>query len=831
MKKTILAVLMLLIIFPLISAYDLEDFRKNEKEELKKVFEDERVIDNFLEYTNKPRELKTKKEKKELGFTRDIDYDMVIITNDNLFNIFSDFADIKNEEGIYTQVVSTSTIGTAPATIRTWLTSQKQSNPDLTYLLIGGDASVVQPGAFNYRDTLAYPTDLYYSNVLSDWNDDLSEMETEDFEPDLYVGRIPVNSTAEANNFITTYENYKDNTDIADNWRFLANNIDRYPDDLSGDVIIDGVLDHVTEDITTNVTYEDDIPNLWHENLGYTWPDSLPDPIPDSLLAGVDEYDRPLGAGQFMGDVLDEGTYSFIFTATHGSPETISAFNIDACWGDYNGYVNDGNSMHMTINYNNYQEEYNHCYLHYEIDDNNTHPYVFWLSACSAGRIYSFQSEPILDWVGPFDCFAQQMYNSQNGPVSIYVSSQHEYPFISKYTVMEYMDIQFIDDEHKLGYITRHAWDYYEQFMQFSILRKLVTSHILFGDPSMDVWSGAADEFVIDAQNNTIAAMNSEGEFENDVIICVLDDNGNLLGRGTAPYNYGTTIEDNWIITANKANFKQYKDTYLNSMVPVPQSVGIVEDNGNIEINWDDVDFATGYRIESTNNHYSGYANDTSGSFDGSSWSAAVNGDKRFYRVITQRLLESAPSDTVGYVLYECYPTAGTNLNFIAYPLGAKYDTAGELGDFIGDCDVVNRWIVESQGWDGAFKFGSTWLNDFDLVSGYPYLISVSDTVDVYITGSLPAPPVFNLETTEGTDLNTIMVPLNSNFSFAGDLGDDIGVCDVVYRWIVDGQNWDGAINLGFMWLNNFSIGIGDPLMISVSDDVVWPSTRIVIKK
>jgi len=88
----------MLIVFPIIYAYDMEDFRKNEREELRKVFEDEKTIDEFLEYSQKPKEIKVKR---EITLSRDLEYDMVIITNDNLFNIFSDFADTKNEEGIH----------------------------------------------------------------------------------------------------------------------------------------------------------------------------------------------------------------------------------------------------------------------------------------------------------------------------------------------------------------------------------------------------------------------------------------------------------------------------------------------------------------------------------------------------------------------------------------------------------------------------------------------------------------------------------------------------------------------------------------------------------
>jgi len=192
---------------------------------------------------------------------------------------------------------------------------------------------------------------------------------------------------------------------------------------------------------------------------------------------------------------------------------------------------------------------------------------------------------------------------------------------------------------------------------------------------------------------------------------------------------------------------------------------------------------------------------------------------------------ESDPSETVGFVKYECITTGGTDLNALSLPLDAGYTMASELGDDIGVCDVVSKWDNAEQAWISAsYSFGS-WQGDFELESGYPYMINVTGGVDVYIAGGLPEDPVFDLITTTGKNLNFLMVPLSiSDLAMASDLGDDIGVCDVVSDWNNVEQGWISASYSFGSWQGDYPIDIAKPLMVGVTEDTTWPTPESSVK-
>lgn len=190
---------------------------------------------------------------------------------------------------------------------------------------------------------------------------------------------------------------------------------------------------------------------------------------------------------------------------------------------------------------------------------------------------------------------------------------------------------------------------------------------------------------------------------------------------------------------------------------------------------------------------------------------------------------ESDPSETVGFVKYECVTTAGTDFNFVALPMDAGYAMASDLGDAIGSCDAVAEWDPTTQGWgqQANYVIPIGWLGDFAIQSGHAYMINVTANVDVYIAGDLPADPTFNLVTTTGTDFNFIMVPLSmSSLTTAGALGDDIGVCDAVADWDPTTQGWGQQANyvVPIGWLGDFAIDIGMPLMVNVTANTTWPT-------
>jgi len=192
---------------------------------------------------------------------------------------------------------------------------------------------------------------------------------------------------------------------------------------------------------------------------------------------------------------------------------------------------------------------------------------------------------------------------------------------------------------------------------------------------------------------------------------------------------------------------------------------------------------------------------------------------------------ESDPSATVGFVKYGCVITGGTDFNFVAIPMDAGYTMASDLGNAIGVCNAVAEWDPTGQGWGQQANYlnpPGIWLGDFALESGHAYMINVTAAVDVYIAGDLPADPVFNLVTTTGTDFNFIMVPLSmSAFNMAGLLGDDIGVCNSVADWDPTGQGWGqqaNYLNPPGMWIGDFAIDIGQPLMVNVTANTTWPT-------
>ena len=71
-----------------------------------------------------------------------------------------------------------------------------------------------------------------------------------------------------------------------------------------------------------------------------------------------------------------------------------------------------------------------------------------------------------------------------------------------------------------------------------------------------------------------------------------------------------------------------------NSALGSPQNVLIEIVGSNINISWDTVIKANSYIVHSSDDPYSGFAIDTSGSFTGESWNTSVSNMKKFYRII-----------------------------------------------------------------------------------------------------------------------------------------------------------------------------------------------------
>jgi hypothetical protein len=68
-----------------------------------------------------------------------------------------------------------------------------------------------------------------------------------------------------------------------------------------------------------------------------------------------------------------------------------------------------------------------------------------------------------------------------------------------------------------------------------------------------------------------------------------------------------------------------------------PQGLTVSVSGGNVTLSWAAVTHATGYKVYSSNDPYTGFSEDSAGSFNGTSWTAPIEDIRLFYRVTAVR--------------------------------------------------------------------------------------------------------------------------------------------------------------------------------------------------
>ncbi len=615
--KKILILLVCMLVANLIMAINYDSYEEVEKKELMKVFNDEKIVEQFLE------DMKIRKPivSEEPLPNRNLDTEMVIITSEEFVDDFENFAQLKNEEGIVTKIVSTTTTGLTASQIRNWLTIQKLYFPALTYVLIGGDENIVPIWSFEYIENgESYPatTDFYYSNVLSTWPADNDIMEIE-LEPDLYVGRVPVRNAYEIFKFYNKYKNYRTNcTENTDRMAFIATNVQKYPGAMADNYCIDQIMDNLDANIETDVLYNYDL---------------------------VDEVN---GCGQPILDMFYDRDYSFLYGMWHAGASQYAIFdseydrnnewfennfdNHNQCITIINIAVDEGRCWYSDKilsgpHINQYKYYYsrpaeNYYQLEDELYTSLGPSYVAWIGACHSGNLeterwsstipvqrgigdtivmnYDISGERYPYWANSIpdtvyndeNCISEVFFNELGGPIAINTSSTLDYPYFSNRIVEEYFDLQFDNGFSKLGYLTRESWDRVSNWLDTSrVLRELYFGYTLFGDPSMDVWSAEAEQLVTILAHGSIqlgytfTSLNSSG-VEVDAEIVVTSSSGTIMGKGASPYTYSGRIESTSVITSNAPNFIQARNTYseLKDYTGLPYSMTF--ENG-IDYNWE----------------------------------------------------------------------------------------------------------------------------------------------------------------------------------------------------------------------------------------------------
>ncbi len=497
---------------------------------------------------------------------KEIPVTLVIITNSTLYNKFVEFSKIKNREGIKSMVVTTATTGSTPSSIRTYLHNLKISNPNLKYVLIGGDASIIpsymihNPNDYitwdEYPDAwgLKFPTDFYYSNVLSTWTDNLHNLT---YNYDLYVGRIPANTTTEVQNFITKYINYRYNTDsnYTKKYRFISNNYSRiinYP--LCDSFIINSTR-KLDSSITKQITFDQNI----------TTPTAVT-----------------------VGNILNEGNYSFLFTYTHGGDNnSMACINNNVVYPP-NPTTPDYTYMNLTIDYNYTINGHGQMpastfrYLPNYLTNSQSKPYFFWLGSCGLSRFQKMSTSNPNTYLST-DCYSAEFMNNNDGAVAILSSSYYSYVAETFDKLGIFFNNLQRENTKRIGYLL--SLNYINDFQYFnnpSLSSQFYSflSQIYFGDPSMDVWYKESQSFNVSKNyipgRALIINVSIGNGFSTEIpisTVTILNSDDTVYLRANTDSNGSVTFNTTADLSTKKiAVYKDNVVPYYNTLTATPQT-------------------------------------------------------------------------------------------------------------------------------------------------------------------------------------------------------------------------------------------------------------------
>ena len=296
--------------------------------------------------------------------------------------------------------------------------------------------------------------------------------------------------------------------------------------------------------------------------------------------------------------------------------------------------------------------------------------------------------------------------------------------------------------------------------------------------------------------------------------------------------------------TYGKLGFSSDNDGLVTYSLDPPMITGSsVQGSNQLQLTWTETSGATGYNVyrgptatftpdlAGGSNRIAANINDEDGGTDAVQWSDPSGnvGDWQtndFYAVTS--IVgggESEPSTYVGEFDYELILTATTDFNEIALPFVLPgISNAADLLALLPDCNGIARWDAEIQGYDQYSPLIP--ITNFAVEMGHPYYVNATANTVCTFSGSL-ANPAFNLITTETTDFNEVMVPLDKSYiTKASELLADIPNCDGVAYWNPEIQGYEQYFYL--IPITDFVVRVGYPYYVNVSADVTWPVGEMV---
>lgn len=466
--------------------------------------------------------------------------DILLITKESLASAFDDYVDYKTETGFLVEVITVEDIysnytgADNQEKIRNCIIDYN-TNYGTSYVILGGDSdpqninSYIVPHRGLYAEgEFDIPSDMYYSCLDGNWNDDgdnrWGEVGEYDIYSEVYIGRICADNASEIENATHKLYMYQNEPVVEDIEKglMIGEELNDNPQTWGGDYkdqIADGTSAHgfTTEGISENWT------------INYL-------------------YDRD--GGWNRSDAFNEFNIVGINLMNHlGHSNT--TYNMKM----YNSHL-------TTSNFTN---------------DGITRGYVIGYSqGCYNGSFDNRLTSP-----GNYteDCFAEKFQTLETGEVACIANSRYGWyspgntNSSSQYHDRQFFDALFGEDIYEIGAMNSDAQGDNASYMDdWGLMRWTVYEANLFGDPSMDIWTAQPTD-IIASYPASVPVGISQIYFDTDAAYARIGlvQNNELIGRGLADENGDLmlTLFEPIISTENIAlsiiahNRNRYMDTII----------------------------------------------------------------------------------------------------------------------------------------------------------------------------------------------------------------------------------------------------------------------------
>ncbi|MCF8236259.1 MAG: T9SS type A sorting domain-containing protein [Bacteroidales bacterium] len=395
---------------------------------------------------------------------RDTDeVDILLITNEALDSAFMEYVEFKESTGF---IVTIETVGDIyinytgadeQEQIRNCIIDYYQ-NHGISYVILGGDSDPSDPAedviphrGFYANDEYDIPSNMYYSCLDGNWNDDSDNRWGEVGEYDAYaevaIGNICVDNETEITNFTNKLKMYQDQPVL---------------EDIEKTTMVGEMLNN--NPLTWGGTYKDQIAEGSSAH-GFTT-----EGVSDNFYITY-IYDRDMSWNKYdIYELFNDTGVNLLNHLGHSNVTyNMKLYNSDVTTSNF---TNNGITRGFPIGYS--QGCYNGSF------DNRT-----------TGGSYIE------------DCFAEKITTLQTGYVACISNSRYGwYSPANTNSSSQFHDRQFFDaifgeDITEIGYVNTDAVADNADYMdEWGLMRWVAYTANLFGDPSMDIWTAQPEDIM-----------------------------------------------------------------------------------------------------------------------------------------------------------------------------------------------------------------------------------------------------------------------------------------------------------------------------------------------